>query len=131
MQSTTQTAVYRQNFENRLVQQHAQREARRQKAKTAVLSTIPSIAAKIPSVKRVYLFGSVMENGRFHKKSDIDIAVEGTTAEAYFEFWRQAEAALPHWLIDVRDITPTSLFATRVKQTGLLIYERTDSPAPS
>ncbi len=125
MQIVAETAVYRQNFENRLAMQRAHREAARQEAMAAVLSIIPSIAAGIPSMKRVYLFGSVVENGRFHKNSDIDLAVEGATAKAYFEFWRQAEAALPEWMIDVRDITPASLFANRVRQTGQLIYEHT------
>ena len=131
MQTVTQTVVYRQNFENRLALQRAYQEEAQEEAVTAVLSIVPSIAAGIPSVKRVYLFGSVIENGRFHKNSDIDIAVEDTTAEAYFEFWRQVEIALPNWLIDVRDITDVSLFATRVRQTGQLIYERTDSSTPS
>lgn len=116
--------VYRRTLQERLKQQQANREGRRQRVLQAVSEKLPPIAAGHPSVQRVYLFGSVTRPRAFHEKSDVDIAVEGTTAEAYFAFWRELEQALPDWVIDLREITTPSSLAERVRLTGILIYER-------
>ncbi len=57
-------------------------------------------------VSRVILFGSLLE-GRLHKRSDIDLAVEGLSPERYWEaLWRCAEAADRH--VDLIPIEETS-----------------------
>ncbi|MCZ7670228.1 MAG: nucleotidyltransferase domain-containing protein [Chloroflexi bacterium] len=76
------------------------------------------MAASVSSVQQLYLFGSIICPGQFHQKSDVDIGVVGTTAEDYFELWRQLEAALPEWLIDLRELSSASFFADRVKERG-------------
>ncbi|HEY71679.1 MAG TPA: nucleotidyltransferase domain-containing protein [Thermoflexia bacterium] len=43
------------------------------------------MAPSYPSLRRVYLFGSVIRPGAFLPSSDIDVAVEGLDAEAYFD----------------------------------------------
>ena len=116
--------VYRRTFQERLKRQQEAREEIRQRVLQAVSKKLPAVAARYPSVQRVYLFGSTIQPHAFHEKSDVDIAVEGTTAEAYFAFWRELEQALPDWVIDLREITTSSSLAERVYRTGLLIYER-------
>jgi predicted nucleotidyltransferase len=116
--------TYRQSFQARLKRQRDAREARRQRALESVRQAAPDILSRWPSVQRAYLFGSITRPGAFHKKSDVDIAVEGVTAEEYLALWRALERALPDWAIDLRDITPASTFADLVRRTGVLIYAR-------
>lgn len=123
--------VYRRTLQERLKRQQEAREEIRQRVLRAVSETLPAIAAGYASVQRVYLFGSVTRPRAFHEKSDVDIAIEGTTAEAYFAFWRELERALPDWAIDLREITTSSSLAEQVRRTGLLIYERADSSSSS
>lgn len=122
--------IYRRTFQERLRRQQEAREEARQRALRAASEKVPAIAAAYPSVRRVYLFGSVAEPRAFHEKSDVDIAVEDTTAEDYFALWRELEQALPDWTVDLRDITAPSFFAYRVRRTGTLLYERADPPTP-
>jgi predicted nucleotidyltransferase len=122
---------YRRTFQARLRRQQEMREAERQRALQAVHESAPAIISSQPSIRRAYLFGSVTRPGAFHPESDIDIAVEGATAHEYFSLWRALERALPDWMIDVRDITSGSTFGDLVRRTGVLIYERADSPATS
>lgn len=41
---------------------------------------------------RVYLFGSLAREGRFHERSDVDIAAEGIAPEQFFKAWAAADA---------------------------------------
>lgn len=125
-----QIEAYRRSLEQRLQQVRESAEKRRRQALRAVQRQAPAILAAYPSVKRAYLFGSVTRPGSFHPTSDIDIALEGTTAADYFAVWRDLERALPDWTVDVREITEVSPFADLIRKTGTLIYERTDPSAP-
>jgi predicted nucleotidyltransferase len=113
--SREEMRTYRQNFQARL---------KRQRALESIRQEAPAILSCWPSVHRAYLFGSITRPGAFHKKSDVDIAVEGVTAEEYLALWRALERALPDWAIDLRDITAASTFADLVRRTGVLIYAR-------
>lgn len=127
----TQTAAYRRNFQARIQRQQDKLEAGRKTALQATLAAAPAVIAACPSVQRAYLFGSVIQPGGFHLESDVDIAVEGIAAQAYTTLWRALEEALPEWNIDLRDISQPSPFADLIRQTGLLIYERKNTPAAS
>lgn len=113
---------YRQSYQARLRRDFNQREIIRDKAKKAVLATAPAIITQYPSVKAGYLFGSILRPGAFRPDSDIDIAIEGGTAEDYFALWRDLQEALPDWLIDLRDLPPHTQFTQRVYETGEKIY---------
>lgn len=119
--------AYRLGFQARLKRQQEEREQARQHALQAVQEKALGIIARSPSVRRAYLFGSLTRPGAFHETSDIDIAVEGTTAQDYFDLWKSLEEALSNWTVDLRDITSPSSFSDLVRKTGVLIYERTDS----
>jgi len=123
--------TYRRSFQARLRRRWKARETTRRRAMQTVRQKAPALLSNWPSVRRAYLFGSVTLPGAFHVRSDVDIAVEGVTAEEYFALWRALEQALPDWAIDVRDITPASPFADLIRRTGVLIYERANSSATS
>jgi len=127
MIAPAQMETYRRAFQQRTQRALKEREDHRRKALLAVRDQAPAVLAAYPSVRRVYLFGSVTRPGAFDTASDIDIAVEGTTAADYFAVWRDLERALPNWTVDVREIDAPSPFADRVRETGVLIYERADT----
>ncbi len=122
--------TYRRAFQQRMQHNMEEREERRQQVLRAVWEKAPAILAAYPSVRRAYLFGSVTRPGVFRPASDIDIALEGTTAAEYFAVWRDLEHALPDWTVDVREITDSSPFADLIRETGVLLYERSSSPTP-
>jgi len=103
----------------------------RRRALQVIREKAPAIMSGWQSVRRAYLFGSITHPGAFHEASDVDIAVEGVTAQEHFALWQALEQALPDWAIDVRDITPASPFADLVRKTGVLIYERASSSPAS
>jgi len=119
----------RDNFRQRAVTQQAERETLRQQAREHAIAAIAQVIPHYPHITHVYLFGSVTQPGQFRDRSDIDIAVVGTDAAAYFAFWRDLEAACPTWVIDLREIDQPSHFADTVRQTGELVYESPSSPA--
>ena len=112
----------RRSFEARLQKEFEGRESARQKALAAARTVIPTIVAKYPAVKSAYLFGSILRPGAFRSDSDVDIAIEGGSAEDYFALWRDLEEALPNWLIDLRDLPPDTRFTQQVYQKGEKIY---------
>jgi predicted nucleotidyltransferase len=112
----------RQSFQARLQKDYEAREAARQKAFEAVRAKVPAVIAKYRAVKSAFLFGSILRPGAFRPDSDIDIAIEGGSAEDYFALWHDLEDALPDWLIDLRDLPPDTRFAEQVFERGEKIY---------
>lgn len=125
-----QIEIYRHTFRQRMQRDQESRERQRQQALQAVRDKSPAILAAYPSVRRAYLFGSVARPGAFRPASDIDIALEGTTAAEYFAVWQDLERALPGWMVDVREITDASPFADLIRKTGRSIYERASLSTP-
>lgn len=122
--------TYRRTFRQRMQRDREEREEQRRQALRVAWERAPAILAAYPSVRRAYLFGSVTRPGAFHSASDIDIALEGTTAAEYWAVWRDLERSLPDWTVDVREITASSPFANLIHETGILIYERASSSTP-
>ena len=112
----------RQSLKARLQKNFEEREAARKKALKSVLAKAPAIVAKYPAVKSAYLFGSILRSGAFRADSDIDIAIEGGSAEDYFALWHDLEDALPDWSIDLRDLPPNTRFTQRIYERGEKIY---------
>lgn len=119
---STNIQAYRQSYQARLQRDLEKREAGRKKALEEVKAVAPVIAAKYPAVKTVYLFGSILRPGAFRTDSDIDLAVEGGSAEDYFALWRELQEAMPGWFIDLRDLPSGTLFTQRVQETGEKIH---------
>ena len=113
-------------------QRHQAREQRRRAALRAVRTAACSILPRFPGIRRAYLFGSVLRPGAMRASSDVDVAIEGElSAESYFALWRELERAAAGWLIDLVELDRNPRLAARVRETGELIYERSDSDAES
>lgn len=110
-------------------QYHRQRDAKRQLKSeaerltwlTRTRDTIMRLAPDYPEIERVYLFGSLMQPGRFRLDSDLDVAVLSSTVEAESVFWRALEQALQRD-VDVRPYVGAIVDA--VAWFGEQVYER-------
>lgn len=64
------------------------------------------------NARRVILFGSLAHRGWFVADSDVDLVVEGLTADDYWQAWRQVEDIVkerPVDLIEIEAVTPSLL----------------------
>lgn len=113
---------------------HARREARRRQQRERlrreqyrrVCAAIRHLAPAYPAVRAVYLFGSLVQPGRFRPWSDLDLAVCCDDAEAESRFWRALETMLQ---TDV-DLRPWAGPVARAVATyGECVYEREVSAA--
>ena len=77
--------------------------------------------------RRIYQWGSLLDQRRFREYSDIDIAVEGiTSAEVFFRMFGDAEA-LTRFPLDLIQIEKTDpLHAQSIREKGRIVYERED-----
>jgi predicted nucleotidyltransferase len=120
---------YRQTFKKRKQQQFEAAENRRLTAKQAAHKAVHNITIRYPSIRRIYLFGSVITPGAFRDSSDIDVGVEGADMALCFDIWRDLEQAAQPWPFDVRPLEAEDPFSERVRQRGELIYDRTHTTA--
>ena len=84
-------------------------------------AAITHLAPGFPALERVYLFGSLLQPGRFRPDSDIDLAVECDDLETESLFWRALERALQRD-VDLRPLVEP--IRSEVERYGELIYER-------
>jgi len=98
-----------------------EREKIRRKA-IAKLSLLNQILSNFPQVKKAYIFGSIIKEGKFRENSDIDIALEGRVKEDYFLIWSELEEKLNEG-VDLR-ILDSGVTSQIIKKEGKLIYER-------
>lgn len=52
----------------------------------------------------IIVFGSMTEKNRFHKRSDIDLAVEGIPDEKFYEAYGEITGKLSDFKVDLVDI---------------------------
>lgn len=114
----------RQYYYEREARRRAQREAERQRWLHRVRQAISRLALRYPGVRRVYLFGSLVQAGRFRPDSDIDVALECDTVETESAFWQALERELERD-IDVRPLT--GAISEAVTYRGEQVYERQDT----
>lgn len=73
--------------------------------------------------RKVYLFGSLLEGGLAHDRSDIDLAVEGLEGKLYFkvlrDVWRLLPAGVELDLVLLEQAWPG--LAERVRTEGVLL----------
>ncbi|CAN5723341.1 hypothetical protein BH10CHL1_BH10CHL1_34240 [soil metagenome] len=111
----------RQYHQVREAKQRAQYEAVRQAWLVQAREAIQRFAPDFPAIERVYLFGSLMQPGRFRPNSDIDVAVECRSVETESAFWRTLELILQRD-VDVRPYMGAIIDA--VSWHGEKVYER-------
>ncbi len=109
----------------RNAQMREQREAHRQEWPRRVQIAISALAPNFPAITQLYLFGSIVQPGRFRVDSDIDVAVESRSVEMESEFWQALEQSLQR-NIDMRPLAGP--IAQAVEAYGAKVYER-ESPA--
>jgi predicted nucleotidyltransferase len=109
----------RQYYRQREALRRALREAERQHWLQRVRETVARLAPQHPGVRRVVLFGSLVQPGRFGPASDIDVGVECETVEAEVAFWRALERELGR-AVDVRPLTDG--LAKVAAQAGEQVY---------
>ena len=86
---------------------------------------IASMIIKKYKPKRIYQWGSLLDEDRFSYISDIDIAVEGIgSAEEYFAMLGDA-MDLTNFSVDLVEIEKIEpLHANSIKEKGKVVYER-------
>ena len=99
----TDLQAARQYYQEREARRRAEREVERQRWLQRSRQVISSVAARYPAVRRVHLFGSVVQPGRFRPDSDIDIAVECDSLEVESLLWRDLERELGR-TVDLRPL---------------------------
>jgi predicted nucleotidyltransferase len=77
------------------------RVARRAARKAAASAAAKALRALYGEGIETYVFGSVVDAGRFRLDSDLDLAVRGLPPDRYYEAWRVAESAAGEGRLDL------------------------------
>ena len=78
-----------------------------EEAREQLLVRIRMVAAALKSrfgAERVILFGSLAHDAWFMPDSDVDLAVEGLSGEAYWQAWKLAEEMIEDRPVDLIEI---------------------------
>ncbi|OHD69731.1 MAG: hypothetical protein A2W19_13495 [Spirochaetes bacterium RBG_16_49_21] len=98
----------RRSFDTSLIKKiHAENAASREERRKKKLQEVRLLLSKYFSdknVKRVYITGSLAQEGMFTIRSDIDIAVEGLDHKRYFEVFGELEELLGTENIDLIEL---------------------------
>jgi len=106
----------------------ALREAERRQVLEQVGEAVSRIAPRYPAIRTVYLFGSILQPGRFTPHSDVDLAVDCDDLASETPFWRDMEIALQRNV----DLRPRAGAIERaVEAYGELCYARKTDPPRS
>jgi predicted nucleotidyltransferase len=100
--------------------QRREREKLRRVTLKSLKRLLPPLAQRY-GIERVYLFGSLLKPGRFHVRSDVDIAVYGLTNEFYFAFMGHLSRTIKR---DVDVIQLEGYDGTRILRESRLIWKR-------
>jgi uncharacterized protein len=117
---------YKKCWEEETLRSEVKKEKLRQDAlKTA--ERLKDILIRDFSVKKIVLFGSALQKGSFDESSDIDLAVEGLSINAYFTALARLIMESP-FEVDLKPIEDTSdLLRKRISQGKVLYEKRKDS----
>lgn len=115
-------ARYKKCWDRRAIKEKALNEHLRVKAIKSAYK-LKDILVKEFAVKKVILFGSVIEKGSFKEDSDIDFAVVGLSKKKYFTALGRLIMESP-FNVDIKPIEDASeLLKQRIKR-GKVIYEK-------
>jgi predicted nucleotidyltransferase len=122
-----QTALQSRQFHIRRERmRRQQRETLRRQRYDLVRRAVARLAPAHPAIRAVYLFGSLVQPGRFTPHSDVDVAVDCGDPAAASRFWQALESVLQS---DVDMRSRRGAVAWAVATQGECIYERTVPPA--
>lgn len=100
----TDIKAARQYHQAREARRRAEREAERQHWLQRTRQAVSRLVGQYPAIRRVVLFGSLVQPGRFRPGSDIDVALECDSLEVESLFWRDLERELERD-VDLRLLT--------------------------
>lgn len=99
-----------------LANRSAQNEIERQQLLENVLLWLDQYGPR-HGIQSAYIFGSLVQPGRFHQNSDIDIAVEHVNAEVFFSVISLISEAMGRD-VDVIELSKCP-FENRIRQAGI------------
>jgi predicted nucleotidyltransferase len=109
-----------ENWRRRFAAQEAESSALAAQARLALNDAVTIL--KKHGAKRIILFGSLRQGERFHRGSDIDLAVEGIPAQAFFRAGADLLMALD-WPVDLKPWEEVDDFFRKIiLQKGEVIY---------
>lgn len=112
-------ALYRATAQ-RLKQQEAQEIRLRLERARAVAEQAATLLREQFGAERVVLFGSVARGFIFHARSDLDLGVEGLSAQNFWRAWAALDSLGSEFEIDLVDLeTASSALLDQIKQEGL------------
>jgi predicted nucleotidyltransferase len=117
--------AFREFHRRRDAERRELREQQRLEVLAQVREAVPRYAARYPPIRRVYVFGSIVQAGRFSTHSDIDLAVDSDDIASETPMWRDLERALQR-NVDLRPLLGAVAYA--VSGYGELCYARRDGP---
>jgi predicted nucleotidyltransferase len=123
---TTPTVSPREYHARREQEIRNEREALRLETLARARAAIRRRAPQFPPIRAVYLFGSIVQPGRFHAVSDVDVAVDCDEIATETPFARALEADLGR-AVDLRP--REGPIARAVADEGENVYER-EAPGP-
>lgn len=85
---------YVESWRERLARRESEQEAWAQHLREVAHACARRLVRDF-GARRVYLFGSLLEQDVVHRRSDIDLAVEGLEGELYFKAWGELGSLLP------------------------------------
>lgn len=114
------TAVYKQ-YKELWDRRRRKEEEELDRKKELLIRKVRLCARRLKELgsKRVILFGSLAA-GRFRKESDVDIAVEGLSADAYFKalgIFEETLGDVSFDLVDLKEALPTVI--KRIEKEGI------------
>jgi predicted nucleotidyltransferase len=95
--------VYRATARRREEQEHQELERRTQSAWMLAQRAAALLKGRF-GAKRVILFGSLARSDFFHRRSDVDLAVEGIKSQDFWRAWSALDALGCEFDIDLVDI---------------------------
>jgi len=101
-------AVYRATARRREEREHRDRARRAQHAQALARQAAALLRDQF-GAERAILFGSLARRDSFHRRSDIDLAVEGISSRDFWRAWSALEALgneIEINLVDVKDASP-------------------------
>lgn len=111
---------YIEGWRQRLAAQEAEGRDLARQARLALPAAVAIL--KKHGVKRIILFGSLSREGRFHRGSDIDLAVEGIPMKKFFRASADLMMGLD-WPIDLKPLEEVDdFFREKILADGEEIY---------
>jgi predicted nucleotidyltransferase len=111
---------YIEGWRRRFAAQEAESRALAAEARRALPEAVAIL--KRYGARRIVLFGSLLRDGRFHRASDIDLAVAGMPSKNFFRAGADLMMALD-WPVDLKPLEEIDdFFREMILKEGELLY---------